>query len=93
MPGGQRLQAGQGAQSRGLAGAVGAEQRDDLAGVYPQGHIEVERAEVDDQADVEQRGHGLLIHLSRSAARIVTDTDSRIRLSTTAALRSVSRAR
>jgi hypothetical protein len=102
VPGGQWLQAGEGAQRGGLAGAVGAEQPDDFSGVDAQSEVEVEGVAVDDQMRVDHRvrvevrpdvGHGLVIHLSRSAARMVTETVSRIRLRTIAASRSVSSAR
>src|SRR5262249_1931626 len=79
--GGQRSQAGQGPQRGGLAGAVRAEQRDDLAGDNADPGVEAEAAEVDDEMGIEQvgveqvglLGHGLT-HLSRSAARMVTET-------------------
>src|SRR5262249_16958258 len=96
VPGGERLEAGEGAQRGGLAGAVGPEQRDDLTrgDAYP--GVAGESVQGDDPVGVQQRygvGHGLVIHRSRSAARMVTETVSRMRLRTIAACRSVSRAR
>ena len=102
VAGGQRLEAGQRPQRGGLSGAVRAEQRDHLARPDGQPEIQAERGPVgrtvlDHQVRVEQRrgvtGHALVSHLSRRTARMVTETTSRIRLSTIAACRSVSRAR
>ncbi|CAM5437813.1 hypothetical protein SFUMM280S_09567 [Streptomyces fumanus] len=53
VPAGEGLQAGQGAQGRGLAGTVGAEQGHHLTGGRGQGDVQPEAAAVDHQTGVE----------------------------------------
>ncbi len=86
-PVGERRQPGQRAQGGGLAGAVRPEQRDRLAAGDGELDIQPELAAVHNQVRVE-KAHGAVNQRSRRAARIVTDTASRIRLSTTAPSRS-----
>ncbi len=52
----ERGEAREGAQGGGLAGAVGAEQRDDVAGGGGERDIEAEGAAVDDEVGVEAFG-------------------------------------
>ncbi|CAM5703569.1 hypothetical protein SHIRM173S_01821 [Streptomyces hirsutus] len=58
MAGGEGREPGQGAQRRALAGAVRAEQGDDLARCGGEGDVQAEGAVVDDEAGVEALGLG-----------------------------------
>jgi hypothetical protein len=86
-PVGQRLQPGQGAQGRGLAGPVGTEQRHHLARRDVQRQIQPEGRPLDHEPCPHE------IHRSLSPASTTMDTASRTRLRTMAASGSVSSAR
>ena len=83
-------QPGQRAQRRGLARAVGPEQRHHLAGRDRQRDVQGEPGAPHHETSVQ---HHAATHRSRRAARMPTETTSSTRLSTMAASTSCSRAR
>ncbi|GAA2675464.1 hypothetical protein GCM10010400_42370 [Streptomyces aculeolatus] len=62
MPVGERDEPGEGTQGGGLAGAVGAQEGDDVAGAGGERHVEPEGAALDDEPGVEPvaAAHGIL---------------------------------
>ena len=87
----ERLEAGDGPQRGGLAGAVGAEQRDDLAVVDVEVDVEVEVAEADPKVGVEhvrRRASGPAAGSSTASDTAMSTSDRAM-----AASRSDSRAR
>src|SRR5690606_3742258 len=91
VPVGERQQARQRAQRRGLARTVGPEQRDHRPLRHLQRQIQGELAPGDTEA--RGQGHRVTIHRSRSATSTATDTSSSTRLNTIAASGSDSSAR
>ncbi len=93
MPLRQGVEPGERAQRGGLARAVRPQQRDGLPGADAQRQIEPEGSALGDEPSVQEPSHGAAVQRSRRHARTVTETASRMRLSTIAASRSVSSAR